>query len=187
MNVYQTIKRLVAALFLYSILLGCSNGGHVEVELGDTHLQQVPAGQWLSEFNLKYGVGAQPIKQQIAEELRARGTLVEEYMHEENSNTVTTMVWNYNGKTFREEYYRGGIWEGPKIIAYQEYYQGGLAVWFTIDLAEGIPYVELLPDLHQSMPQDRMLEHAATVKSTADNARLFLFGYGIRCTRISLF
>jgi hypothetical protein len=127
------------------------------------------------------------MKKQIAEELRAKGTLVEKYTHQENANNVITMVWKYWGKTILEKDFRGGIWEGPKIIPYQEYYQGELAVWLTIDLGEGVPYAELLPSHHHAIRENRELEHAATIKSSADNARLFLFGHGTKCQRISLF
>lgn len=189
----QFIRRLIMLyqlfipFFLVVGLTACSKDRHIDIEVADVHLEQIPAGRWLSIFNLGYAPGAGDIKKQIVSKLRTGGRLLDEYRHEENSNVVTTRVWTYSGHTIKEEYYQGGIWRGPKIIPYQEYYQGESPVWITVEFKQGIPYTELLPQHHQKTNLNRKYEHTATIKSLKDRARLFLFGYGTSCQRISLF
>ena len=180
------LYRLFILFLLVVGLTACSKNGHIDIDLADVHLEQIPAGQWLSIFDLSYAPGAEDIKKQIVSKLRTSGRLLDEYQHEENGNVVLTRVWTYSGYTIKEQYYQGGIWRGPKIIPYQEYYQGELAVWITVEFKQGIPYSELLPQYQQKINPNRKYEHTATIKSSKDRARLFLFGYGTLCQRISL-
>ena len=65
---------------------------------------------------------------------------------------------------------------------------GSRNLWITIEFEKGIAYSELLPDQYQMLDPVRTYEHAVTVESSADqHRRLFLFGYGPLCRRISLF
>ena len=183
----KVLAYLIAVILAVGAFSGCSREPQVEVDV-ESHLQDTLAGKWLTEFHLSYDQGAPPIKQQIADILLANGTLLTKYSSEENGNNVTTFFWRYNGKTIREQVFKGGIWGGPKVHPEEEYYSGELLVWFTLDLGErGILYSELLPRNYQDLKESRKIEHAATIKSGTDHARLFLFGYGDRCTRISLF
>jgi len=135
-----------------------------------------------------YSSGAGSLKLQIVTKLKEQGSVVEEYTREDGANTVRTTVYDYKGKRFREQYYAGGIWEGPKVIPYKEYYNAGWNVWLTLDLGKGVPYSELLPEHHTQINPNRKYAHTATIESTRDNGRhLFLFGHGNLCKRISLF
>jgi len=149
----------------------CSKEGHIVITLPDTHLEETPAGFWLRMFEVDYSPGAENLKKQVLDKLRSDGTLIDEYIHKEGSKKVKTYVWKYRGYRIREEYYNGG-WDS----------------WITIEFSEGIPYSKLLPNHYEKIKPNRNYEHTATIKSTIDQERrLFLFGYGSRCQRISLF
>lgn len=181
---YTNLLIVIIAILLFS---GCSKEGHIDFEVSDQHLDQHPAGSWLATFDVDYSQGPRSIKKQILEKLHNKGKLIDKYRREENANVITTFIWNYKGNTIKEEYYRGGIWGGPKIIPYQEYYAGELAVWITIEFKEGFPYSKVIPNHYKQINVKRKYEHTATIKFPKDNARLFLFGYGSICNRISLF
>lgn len=147
-------------------------------------------GSWLAIFDFDYSEGAEDLKLQAVAHLSANAKLVEEYVYEDEGNKVGARVWDFQGIRIKEEYYRGGVWEGPKVIPAQEYYAGGAAenLWITIEFEQGIPYSELLPEQYQMLDPVRPYEHAVTVESPMDqHRRLFLFGYGPLCRRISFF
>lgn len=185
------VKRLAKISILLVLafgVVGCSKDGHIVITLPDTHLEETPAGFWLSMFEIDYSPSAERLKKQVMDKLKSEGTLVDEYVHEDGANKVMTHVWKYRGHKIWEEQYKGGIWEGPKIVPFQEYYNGGWNSWITIKFSEGIPYSKLLPDHHKKINPNRKYEHTATIESTVDQERrLFLFGYGSRCQRISVF
>jgi len=182
-------RKLATIFILVGILCtSCARERHIDIELKDTHLEETPAGSWLSDFGLSYTPEAESIKLQIVAKLKEYGTVVDEYTREDGANTVKTTVYDYQGKRFLEQYYAGGIWEGPKVIPYQEYYNAGWNVWLTLDLGQGVPYPELLPEHHVQINPNRKYEHTATIESEKDNGRrLFLFGHGNLCKRICLF
>jgi hypothetical protein len=178
---------LLAIIVLLLWVSACSKEG-IDIDLPDTHLEQTPSGFWLSIFDLDYGPKSECIKKQILDKLRKNGVLLDEYQHKEGANKVKTYVWDYAGYTIKEQYYKGGIWEGPKIIPYQEYHRAGWTVWITVEFETGIPYSKLLPDHYMKINLNRKYEHTATIESAKDQGRrLFLFGYGSLCQRISLF
>ena len=181
---YINISIIICAVLLLS---ACSKDGHIDFDVADQHLEQHPAGSWIKAFNVDYSQGPRSIKKQILEKLHNQGRLIGKYRREENTNVITTFLWDYQGNNVKEEYYEGGIWSGPKIIPYQEYYAGELAVWITIEFKEGVPYSEVIPKHYKQITAKRKYEHTATIKLPKDNARLFLFGYGSICNRISLF
>jgi hypothetical protein len=181
---YTNISIVIIAVLLLS---GCSKEGHVDFDIKDQHLEQHPAGSWLAAFDIDYSQGPLSIKKQILEKLHKQGKLIDKYRREENANVISSFIWNYKDSTIKEEYYKGGIWGGPKIIPYQEYYAGELAVWITIEFKEGVPYSKVIPNHYKQINATRKYEHTATIKFPKDNARLFLFGYGSICNRISLF
>jgi len=184
----QRLTKVFVLLVLTLSVVSCSKEGHIVITLPDTHLEETPAGFWLRMFEVDYSPGAERLKKQVVDKLRSDGTLVDEYIHEEGANKVKTYVWKYRGHKIREEYYKGGIWEGPKIVPFQEYYNGGWNSWVTIEFSEGILYSKLLPNHYKKINPNRKYEHTATIESTIDQERrLFLFGYGSRCQRISLF
>ena len=181
----QRILGILVALLL--ALAACSKEGHIDIEVQALRLDQLPAGAWLSAFEISYKPGADDPKKQILRKLREEGKLKDEFKREENGNIVTTRVWNYRGYTIKEQYYEGGVWPGPEIIPYQEYVQGELRVWITVEFPEGVRYSKLLPEHYQNINPSRKHEHTATIKSKAARARLFLFGYGSFCQRISFY
>jgi len=180
-------RNLAIVVALLLALAACSKEGHIDIEVPDLRLDQLPAGEWLTAFEISHKPGADDPKRQILRKLREEGKLKDEFKREENENMVTARVWSYKGYTIKEQYYQGGIWQGPKIIPYQEYYQGELLVWITVEYQDGVPYSKLLPEHYQSINPNRKYEHTATITSKKDRARLFLFGYGSLCQRVSLF
>lgn len=191
LHVWRSSNALLASVAAITMMLsGCADSGgkHVLIELGPTHLVDNPAGSWLKMFDIDYSSGAERFKKQITNQLRQEGELVEEYIGEENGNSVQTFIWNYRGHKFTEKYYKGGIWKGPKIIPFQEYYGEGWNSWVTFFPAAPIAYVELLSERYIELQEQRNYEHAATIVSEIDQERrLFLFGYGENCERITLF
>lgn len=178
----------ILLLFVLLVLFGCSKDGHIYIKLENKHLQDTAAGAWLRLFNLDYKPGTERTKKQVVDKLRSQGKLVDEYLYEDGANKVKTYVWEFAGYRFKEEYYRGGIWEGPKVVPFQEYYNGGWNTWITVVFDKPISYSKLLPQHYQQINPSRKYEHTATVKSMIDQKRrLFLFGHGSRCNRISLF
>lgn len=180
----QRITILICFIF---ILAGCSKDGHIEFDSQNSRLEELPAGNWLATFQINYSSDSDEPKKQILHKLQKEGTLLNEYKSEENGNLVTTRLWNYKEYTIKEQYYQGGIWEGPIIIPYQEYYQGELSVWITIEFPKGIPYSKLLPNHYKEINPNRKYEHTATITSKKYRERLFLFGYSTHCQRISIF
>ena len=180
------MKKFISILFLVLSVQSCDTDNHIEIELTDKHLETVPSGEWLKVFNVDYQSPIR-LKKQIADKLNSDGILLDETIHKENANDVKTYLWKYNGHVIKEQYYRGGIWGGPKVIPYMEY-DNGLNTWITIEFKDPIPYSELIPEHFQKLDIDRKYEHAATIISIIDQEkRLFLFGYGNYCTKISLY
>ncbi len=187
----RTIQYIAQFGFLFVIVCiinACSKDGHVFVKLPETHLEETHAGFWLAIFEIDYSPGAERLKRQVLDKLRSEGTLIDESVYQDGANNVTTRVWKYRGEKIKEEYYKGGIWKGPKVVPFQEYYNGGWNSWITIEFDEGVPYSKLLPSHHNKINPNRKYGHTATIESAIDQKRrLFLFGYGSWCQRISLF
>ena len=172
---------------LFSIA-SCSKDGHIFIKLSEKHLEEVPAGFWLSVFEIDYSPGAEGMKKQVMDKLKSDGVLVDQYVREDGANTVYTRSWKYKNNSIKDEIYKGGIWNGPKIVPFQEYHYAGWTSWITIEFENGIPYSKLLPENYTNINRKRKYEHTATIESEIDQgSRLFLFGYGDRCQRISLF
>ena len=183
------IKRYIFLIAAFFFVASCSNDGHIVINLESKHLENTEAGSWIGLFDVEYSPNSPSLKSQITSELEKSGNLIDEYIHEEGSNSVKTKVWKYKGQKIKEEYYKGGIWAGSeKVIPFQQYYNGGLNTWITIEFDYGKPYSELIPNHYQEINRSREYEHTATLESKADNGRrLFLFGYGSTCKSISLF
>jgi len=179
----------VAILFMMALIIAtCSKDGHIFIKLPEKHLEETAAGFWLSEFEIDYSPGAERIKKQVMDKLKSDGVLLDEFVREDGANSVYTRIWKYKGKHIKEETYKGGIWQGPKVVPFQEYHYEGWSSWITIEFERGIPYSTLLPDNYVNINPKRKYEHAATIESVIDQGRrLFLFGYGTQCQRISLF
>src|SRR4030042_3738184 len=152
-------KNLAIVVVIVLALVACSKEGHIDIELSDLHLDQLPAGKFLTAFEISHQPDSDNPKKQILINLREKGELRDEYKREENGNKVKTRIWNYRGYIIKEQYYEGGVWCGPKIIPYQEYYQGELPVWITVEFPEGIPYSQLLPDHYHKINPNRKHEH----------------------------
>ena len=184
----QFFTKFFAILILSISFIGCSKDGYIVIDLEGEHLENTPSGFWLDVFDIDYSFSSERLKTQVVNQLKTGGALLDEYTHKEGANTVKTYVYKFREYKILLEYYDGGIWEGPKVIPFQEYYNGGLNSWVTIEFKEGIPYSKLLPNNYMEINQNRKYEHTATIKSTIDQERrLFLFGYGSNCQRISLF
>ena len=187
-------KRLAGRLLLFAsalvvvlTIIGCPQEGHVNIRLRDKHLEDVPAGRWLKVFSLRYESGAPPMKEQILEKLHSEGVLEDKNEHEENATRILTYEWRFQGMKIKEEYYVGGSgWRGPKVSPQQAFREAGSDAWVTIETGE-TPYQDLLPEKYVQIIPHRIHEHTATVASAVDARRLFLFGYGNTCKRISLF
>jgi len=178
---------LILCMFTVVLCASCARERHVDIKLQKTHLEKTPAGSWLSDFEVSHASDAESIKMQIVAELKRNGTVVDEYTRGDGVKTVKATLYDYGGKRILEEYYAGGIWNGPKVVPYQEYYNAGWNVWLTIDLGKGVPYSELLPEHHTQINPNRKYEHMATIESEENGRRLFLFGNGNICKRVSLF
>ena len=104
---------------------------------------------------------------------------------------MTISLLCHNNSNIKEQYFVGGIWEGPDIMNYQRYYvdESTLgSLWITIEFEKAVPFSELLPDNYNEIDPASKFGHAATITSTLDaGRRLFLFGLGDKCDRISLF
>lgn len=180
--------QIVILLVMVFSITGCSKDGHIFIKLSEKHLEETAAGFWLSAFDIDYSPGAERMKKQVMDKLKSEGVLLDQYVREDGANTVYTRIWKYKGENVKEEIYKGGIWNGPKIVPFQEYHRGGWTSWITIEFENGIPYSKLLPDDYTNINPKRKYEHTATIESVIDQGRrLFLFGYGNRCQRISLF
>lgn len=191
---YKILLYTALPVFIVLILLSIRSylgDGHIFIELQETHLEETKAGFWLSEFDIDYSPSAERMKKQVMDKLKSDGLLLDQYVHKgglKGACTVYTRIWQYKGKNIKEEIYKGGIWNGPKIIPFQEYSSGGWSSWITIEFENGMPYSKLLPDEYRNINSKRRYEHTATIESTIDQGRrLFLFGYGDTCKRISLF
>lgn len=189
------MQMIVMVLTFFLLVTGCSNKGGPSIELKNKHLEEVPAGNWLKMFNLDYNSGKE-IKIQITEKLRNEGILFDRYIgrtDEGRDNGVLTSIWNFKGYTIQEEYYgeceeiRSYKREGKTYREWKVRGGEGGGVWITIIFKEPKPYSELLPDHYKDIEEFR-IEHTATIESKKDRGRrLFLFGYGKYCNRISLF
>lgn len=179
---------IVILLVMVFSMGSCSKDGHIFIKLSEKHLEETPAGFWLSMFQIDYSPGTERMKKQVMDKLKSDGILLEEYAREDGANKVFTRIWKYKGTSFKEEIYKGGIWNGPQIVPFQEYHYEGWSSWITIEFENGTPYSKLLPDNYVNINPKRRYEHTATIESKIDQGRrLFLFGYGDWCQRISLF
>lgn len=184
---HYTMKIVILLVMVFSIA-SCSKDGHIFIKLSEKHLEEIPAGFWLSVFEIDYSPGAESMKKQVMDKLKSNGVLLDQSVREDGANTVYIRIWKYKGNNIKEEIYKGGIWNGPKIVPFQEYHYAGWTSWITIEFENGVPYSKLLPDSYTNINQKRKYEHTATIESAIDQGcRLFLFGYGDRCRRISLF
>jgi len=190
-EIIRNTMRIIILMIMAFSISSCSKEGHIYIKLPEKHLEETPAGFWLSMFEIDYSQGAERIKKQVMDKLKSDGVLLDQYIHEgglKDACTVYTRIWKYRGRKIKEEIYKGGIWNGPKIIPFQEYNNGGWSSWITIEFEERIPYSKLIPNNYRNINSKRRYEHTATIESTIDQGRrLFLFGYGDRCRRISLF
>jgi hypothetical protein len=191
---YKILLYTALPVFLAIILLNIRSylgDGHIFIELQEKHLTETPAGFWLSMFEIDYSPGAERMKKQVMNKLESDGLLLDQYAQKgglKDACIVYTRIWKYKGKSIKEEIYKGGIWNGPKIIPFQEYSNGGWTSWITIEFEDSIPYSKLLPDEYERINPKRRYEHTATIESKIDQGRrLFLFGYGDTCKHISLF
>lgn len=183
----KSYNNLFLTLFILLITTGCTDNSTHGIEATEQIIEQNPAGKWIASFSVNYNQSPRDTKKQIVEKLHKHGKLIDKYRHEDNGNIITTFIWNYEGNTIKKEYYRGGIWRGPKITPRHEYYHGEIPVWVTIVFKNGIPYSEVLPNHYKKINKNSEYEHRATIRFPKDNARLFLFGNGTLCNRISLF
>lgn len=164
-------------LCLIFSLQGCSERSTgIKIVLKDSHhLEEVPAGCWIKEFDLKYNKDSKYITRQIHDKFVARGVLIDKYSEKEHSETF---IWNYHGPT-------------KGLVVEESVYKGSesLDLWITIRLGQpGTPWQEIIPDDYSRLKPNRNYENAVVINSNADRgARLFLFGWGNYCTHISLF
>jgi hypothetical protein len=189
-NLTKYFTQCFIIFFLSFCFNACSKniGKHIVIDLEEKHLKDTPSGSWLDIFDIDYLFISKRLKKQISDILIEEGELIDEYVWEDNENVVKSYIYQYKNYEILLEYYDGGIWTGPKVIPFQEYYNGGWNSWITINFKKGIPYAELLPNHYKDLSPNRKYEHSVTIESKIDQERrLFLFGYGSTCKRISLF
>ena len=182
--------QIIVFLFLSIWFNACSSnnsGDHVVLELDNQHLKDTPAGFWLNDFDIDYSFESRRFKRQISDIIENEGELIDGSFSTDNFNEVQTLIYNYKDYKILIQQYEGGIWEGPKVIPFQEYTSGGWSSWITISLKDSIPYAELIPNKYKDLNPNREYEHSVTIESKIDQERrLFLFGRGLYCERITL-
>tara|TARA_B100000767_G_C19514207_1_gene429693 strand:+ start:110 stop:673 length:564 start_codon:yes stop_codon:yes gene_type:complete len=181
---------ILVYLFLLFWFNACStknNGDHIVLKLDNQHLKDTPAGFWLNDFDIDYSINSERFKKQVSDIIVNEGELIDGYFSQDNFNEVETLIYQYKDYQILIEQYKDGIWKGPKVIPFQEYHNGGLSSWITIKLKSNIPYAELIPNKYKDLNPNREYEHSVTIESQIDQERrLFLFGSGLYCERITL-
>ena len=122
---------VIAALSLGFV--GCSPRDEtIEIKIGNSRFEQIPAGAWLNDFQVSYLPGADKPKAQILKKLRAEGSLRDEYQYRENGKVITTREWTYHGYRIQERYYQSAASEGAA------------AVTISVEFPDGIPFFILI-------------------------------------------
>ena len=93
---------IVILLVMVFSMGSCSKDGHIFIKLSEKHLEETPAGFWLSMFEIDYSPGAERMKKQVMDKLKSDGILLEEYARENGANKVFTRIWKYKGTSFKE-------------------------------------------------------------------------------------
>jgi len=169
-------------------ILGCSRSGGINIDLPNgTHLADHPSGFWLRDLLRSSSDTTRYITTRVHDVISAIGEPIDKYSTKRKSVTV---VWKVtHGK---KPYYADVYQACSHLIIEETLYDSderGTDLWLTINLDEpGLPWSCLIPDQFMNLKPNRKYENAVAISSRADRgARLFLFGWGKYCKRISLF
>jgi hypothetical protein len=178
----DSLTSIVSNLFVFFLIcwamVGCSgrNTG-INIDLPENqHLEDHPAGWWIKELSLKYDHNSKErITQRVHNRLVARGGIFIDKYSKNKQNFV--FVWEYVGLR--------------KVFVVEEHYfygEDSADLSITIPLEPpGITWESIIPNHCDKLKPNRISELAATIESKADRgARLFLYGWGQYCTRITL-
>lgn len=169
----KIIKLIIISNALF--LLNCSDQDSLYIDLPPNEkLEDTRAGWWIKEMGLSSNSNSKNLTYKIVDHLINNASLIDKYELKDN---VTRYIWEYTGKNklirIREDIYFD-----------QEY---GDIIWFHYEYPlPGVPWKEVLPNHYMNIKKNRKLEHASTINSSNENARLFLFGSNVYCQRISL-
>lgn len=168
---------MISLVILFLSFHGCSdkNPG-IDISLQENEqLEDIAAGWWIKELGLHYGAQSKYITIQIHDYLHEKARLLDKYQADDGALTA---IWEYDGKT-------------TQIVIEEKIYQSsdGQNIWMTYEYpSPGTTWSNIIPSDYTRLKPDRKYEHAVTIHSVADGkARLFLFGGGEYCRRISLF
>lgn len=182
----KTFTKLIFIILITS-LISCDNkNDHIEINLHKKHLWETKAGFWLKSFKINPSSDV-TIKKQITDILKKDALLIKQDQRVEGVHHITRWIFEYNGIRVINEVYLGGVWNGPEIKAYHEY-PNGYSAWITFELKEPIKYTEILELDSLNIDKVRRRSHTATIVGHLDDQkRLFLFGHGDECEKISLY
>ena len=179
------IKLLFVTLII--TLISCDDeNDHIEIDLQKKHLWEIKAGFWLKTFNIDTSSNI-TIKKQITDKLEEEGLLIKQDQRKEGIHRITRWTFKFYGMDVVNEVYQGGVWNGPEIKSYHQY-PNGYTNWITFKLKKPIKYTEILGLDSLDIKKVRSRAHTATIIGNLDDEkRLFLFGYGDECNKISLY
>lgn len=167
---------LIILLSFTVLLFNCSNRDSLYIDLPDNKkLEDTTAGWWIREIGLSSKSNSKKLSYKIHNQLVNKAKLLDKYELEDKG---IRFIWEYPGRN--------------KIILikediYVDNYHGDEIIWIHFEYPPpGIHWKEILPNDYMSIKKNRKLEHAATINSTHENARLFLFGGNEYCQSISL-
>ena len=180
--------RVLLFVVLFFILSSCSRNleNHLEITLNNLHIEDVASGDWINNFKFDR-LSSKNIKTQVYLDIIDRGELVDEFLWEEHGNEVFTRVYELENIEVSLNLYNGGIFNGPNLFPPQQYHSGD-NLWISYEFNEPISYKELIPNNFQKLEEIRKYEHSATITSKlSKGTRLFLFGFGSFCKKVTLY
>jgi hypothetical protein len=163
-------------IFLFISVFGCSKEDHAfdHINLPENiRLEDTDAGWWIKELNLQYDAQDVPLTTQIHKHLISNATQLDTY---QTSVDDLTVIWEYCGSkciNLVEEIYKSAQGEN---------------IWISYEYPiPGAPWRDVLPEIYTRIKTDQEYGQVAVIESKADKARLFLFGSGNYCRRMSIF
>lgn len=156
---------------------GCSDRNScIDISLPESQrIEDTAVGWWIKGLVLHYGNQSKYITTQMHIRLNAEAKLIDKYINDRKGQVT---IW---------EYYNNNT----PIIIKEEVNEGsdGQTIWMSYEYPyPGIIWSKIIPADFQRLKPNRKYEHAVTIDSAADKgARVFLFGWGEYCTRISIF
>lgn len=172
----KIVNSILLAVLLVSVYSCSDKNSGIDIRLSENQrIEDMAAGWWIKDLDLENGKQSKYITVQMHYRLIQQARLINRYNNDRNGLVA---IWEYYGKT------------NPVIIK-EEIYEGsdGQTIWMSYEYpSPGVLWSKVIPADYQRLKPNRKYEHAVTIHSTADKgARIFLFGWGDYCTRISIF